>query len=510
MVGPAAALALIVLGSPSQVPLPDLAEAEPQVRDKIRQAYDTVVAQPQLATAWGTYGMILQAHECRRVAKLAYGRARRLDPGDVRWPYYRSILIQATDPASAIPLLREVLERSPNYAPAHVRLGMAYQAAGQADDAWDQYNRAVDLDATHITARLRRGQLALERGQIDRAVADLEAVLAVRPASTAALSSLAVAYQRRGHRELAAETAARIRHRHGEGFELEDPYVSEMVKESVSRTSFLLRAASLRQARRPAEALQELERGLALIPQDPQLNVMRAAIYLQQGRYEQALEAAEQARAVDEETRNLHRMRAGALIGLGRLDEAEEASQLALEADPDNPVVRRLRGELLLRRGRPEEAIEHFERAVRLAPDDTTLRFRLAGALTAVNRLEEALPHLDRIVSDRPQHAGAWGLLGSLQLRRDHHDEAISAFERALAAAVDPRMRSSIARSLALALVAAAADYAEAGRFPEAVGTMTEALRRAQEAHLPEETLEKYRRRLELYRSAKTSGAKEP
>ena len=441
-------------GAAVDVPLPDLTGSEPQVRAKIQQAHDAVEARPQSAETWGRYGMVLHAHDCRPQAQVAYETAARLDPKAFRWPYYLAMLAETTQPQLVAAMLETALDLEPNFAPARVRLGTAYERTDRPDEAWDQYNQAVALDPDNVTARLPRGQMALRRGSIDLAVADLEAVVAQYPSSAAALSTLAVAYQRNGQTGLARATAQRLGHRPRQTVELEDPHAIDLAREAISAQSFLDRARLMLKAGQLYEAQAHLRRGLAFAPDHATLKVALAVVLVRQGEYAAALETAREAQRANDGAEGVHRVLAAVLLRMGRAEEADRGSLLALAADPDDEQAHRIRARLVAQQGKLGEAITHLERAVQLAPDYTPSRLTLARLLANVSRFDEAHQHFQRIIASQPGHSAAWTELGAMQLRRQHNEDAIRAFQGALAVAPGPGQRSSAVRGLAQALVA--------------------------------------------------------
>ena len=70
------------------VPLVDMTEMEPQVKERLEETRAAVLANLDSALSWGRFGMVAHAHELWAEAAQAYQRAQELDPSDVRWPYY--------------------------------------------------------------------------------------------------------------------------------------------------------------------------------------------------------------------------------------------------------------------------------------------------------------------------------------------------------------------------------------------------------------------------------------
>src|SRR5262249_47459479 len=73
------------------VTLPDLSRVDPGVQAQVRGRYDTLNramsgSSTELASAYGQYGMVLQAAEYFDAAEPCYLNAQALAPNEMRWP----------------------------------------------------------------------------------------------------------------------------------------------------------------------------------------------------------------------------------------------------------------------------------------------------------------------------------------------------------------------------------------------------------------------------------------
>lgn len=93
-----------------------------------------------------------------------YGRALALRPGDAK--------------------------TAKNLRIAHTRRALAAIRLGEPDRALADLGRAIQLEPEHPTAYLRRGVLRLERGDVQGAIEDLEAVVRLAPDSREARAEL--------------------------------------------------------------------------------------------------------------------------------------------------------------------------------------------------------------------------------------------------------------------------------------------------------------------------------
>ena len=111
----------LVLGCGSDVPTIDPA-LHRGVRAVLEEARAAVVAAPRSAAAWGRYGMLLDAHDCRAEARTCYRRARALGSRDAAWCHLLAVGLEADDPEAAIALYREAVALEPRGPASRLRL----------------------------------------------------------------------------------------------------------------------------------------------------------------------------------------------------------------------------------------------------------------------------------------------------------------------------------------------------------------------------------------------------
>ncbi len=163
----------------------------------------------------------------------------------------------------------------------------------------------------------------------------------------------------------------------------------------------------------------------------------------------------------------------GVMLGSqGQLDEAIEHFQKALEIRPDYPEGHNNLGIALRRKGRLDEAIEHFKKAVKIAPTYADAYYNLGNALMQSGRLGEAIREYQKALDLAPRHLPAhlslaWLLATCTEASLRNGQKAVELAQQAeqLSGGISPEILDTLA-----------AAYAEAGRYPEAVETVRQAL----------------------------------
>lgn len=187
-----------------------------------------VVANPGDAAAWRAMGDVGRSGGASPLAVLARRRAARLDPDDVASVFLLALEHErAGRPAAAgeafkacvardpvcvealfnlangdalssdpprrergLALYRAAIRLRPDFTPAHVAYATAAHRAHRLAEAGAAARRALACDPANADAWLTLSNVDKGQGRVDRAVADLERVLAIDPARESAFSNL--------------------------------------------------------------------------------------------------------------------------------------------------------------------------------------------------------------------------------------------------------------------------------------------------------------------------------
>lgn len=135
--------------------------------------------------------------------------------------------------------------------------------------------------------------------------------------------------------------------------------------------------------------------------------------------------------------------RAAASLDAG--DDEAAARDLAAAADiePGNPVLLVNLAILDLRLDRPESALERLAVAERARPRDPALHAARGDALRSLGRSAEAIAAYESALAIQPSDAILWLALGNARTDLEQLDEAAEAFATAAATAVEPRLVAS-------------------------------------------------------------------
>lgn len=119
----------------------------------------------------------------------------------------------------------------------------------------------------------------------------------------------------------------------------------------------------------------------------------------------------------------------------GNIKEADEVIAQAEKRFPDDPTVFASLGELCISRGSYDEAVSHYDKALQLDPKNIGLKFSRGVALRQARRFKESSADFDAVEKESADYPGLALERGNLYEASGKTEEALKAYEVALAAA---------------------------------------------------------------------------
>lgn len=317
--------------------------------------------------------------------------------------------LEQEDFQTAAPLLESLLEEHPEEANLQFQLAFAYTRLGRSVEAVERYRKALELDATMAPARLNLALLLLDTDQPESAIAELEALLALRPDDPQAVRML-------GHAYLRAQQPAKA-----------VPYLDKAVAQDPQPQSRIELARALMDLKRWDAAAEQIA---VLAEADPALAAMRIELAERvelAGDVEKALglyqaHAAEQA---DPDAALLERI-GFLLLNLERGEEAIGPLERAVSKSA-TPANRAALAQAYSIAKKTEEALDQLYSANVAAPDDPQLALRYANALLAQQQYEKAGPQYLRVTKLDPDLPEGWNGLAFCFYQSENYPATLQA-----------------------------------------------------------------------------------
>jgi tetratricopeptide (TPR) repeat protein len=473
-------------------PLPDLSRVDAGVQAQVRGRYETLTRAlsdradaPELASAFGQYGMVLQAAEFYDVAEPCYLNAQKLEPDEVRWPYYLGGLYKSrgeTDKAEAA--YKQALALRPDDLATLVWLGRLHLDQGRPEAAEPLFVKANSLAPRTVAALAGLGRVAVAKRDYPQAVKYLEDALAIDPEAESLHAPLAAAYRGLGQLDKAQPHLRQWRNR---DLPVPDPLQQELDLLLESALSYELRGVRAFESRAWPQAVQFFRKGIELSHADTQLSrslhhKLGTALYLTgdiQGAREQFEEVVRHAPpgGLDEATSKAHYSLGVLLASRGDTQPAVQHLLAAVQYQPNYVEAHMAVADVLRRTGRGEASLSHYRDAIAINPRQNVARLGYAMALVQLRRYREARDWLDESVQlygDRPDLKVALARLLATSPDAGARDGA-----RALSIA--QQMFDAGEKSTALGETIAMA-LAEQGNFAQAIGIQRDVMASAQRA----------------------------
>jgi len=200
-------------------------------------------------------------------------------------------------------------------------------------------------------------------------------------------------------------------------------------------------------------------------PESWQANFSLGDAVQRKGRLDEAMSYFRKAEAIKPDEVAILCNIAIAVQAQGDNDAAEKYCRAVLDIEPDNGPANNNLGLMLAARGECDEAVEHLQRAATAAPNAAKARFNLGLALQTCGRFDEALTRFREALEREPNWPTARAAIA--WILATHPDPVVRRPQEAVALAEQAR-RLSRDQDAAIMDTAAAA-YAAAGRFEDAL-----------------------------------------
>ncbi len=184
------------------------------------------------------------------------------------------------------------------------------------------------------------------------------------------------------------------------------------------------------QAQRAVE-LAELNRRLAVAPDDAEALIQRGWVFNQQMKWPEAIADLVHLLRLRPDDTDACRLLGEAYQESGQLASALAAFSRLLERAPEDYQARFQRGLVALALSKPDLAEDDFRRVLAVEPDRDRASYRLAQALIGLGRPREALADLDTLISRDPNNDALYDLRGRVYEALGDHEQSRADREKA-------------------------------------------------------------------------------
>jgi tetratricopeptide (TPR) repeat protein len=296
-------------------------------------------------------------------------------------------------------------------------LATAYMKKRQYYESYIHYQKALNMDPDSPTLHLGLANLYLLRGKLDEAETEAKQVLVETPSMARAYWIIAAAEEKRGDYPVAVN------------------YYQKFLSLEPDRWEARLALGLLfhYQMKQSGLAEKELDKVVALAPEDGRAYAALGGIYLGRGRIESARKAVDQALKYDPENYQALIIRGQIYFQEGDDKRAENYFEKALRVNPGGVLAVYWSGVILFRKGDYQAAESHFRQSVNSVPRFRDAALNLGLVLEVLGRRSEALQQLKKVVQLHPDFALAHLGLGRIYFYAGEPEKALPYFRNALA-----------------------------------------------------------------------------
>ncbi|MCE9527011.1 MAG: tetratricopeptide repeat protein [Planctomycetales bacterium] len=255
---------------------------------------------------------------------------------------------------------------------------------------------------------------------LDAKFENFDAAVKADPKNVQALQGRAIIYSEKGENDKAIADLTQL---------LEADANNQMALEAISQV--------LNKLKKYDEALKHIEKIISLDPNQPKGYLLRASLYAMKEDEQKAL--ADLDKALELDPRNLLGllMRSQVHAAMKNYDKAKKDSDLLLRLVPDLPDAILLRSRLAASEKKFGLAIAEIKKLLHSDPKNEEYRLQMAMYLAADKRPRKAIEILDNVIADNEKNADALRSRGDALLSIGKHAEAIADYEKSLK--IDPK-----------------------------------------------------------------------
>jgi tetratricopeptide (TPR) repeat protein len=330
-------------------------------------------------------------------------------------------------------------------------LALQYHQNGHLDQAAQLYQKVLANDPQHADALHLLGVVALQQGDLGRAVEWIGKAIAVRPGVPLFHCNLAEAYRLLGQPDRAVgccRTALRLQPEY---------------PEAANNLGLALQAQG-----KWDEASDQFHAAIRMKPDYAMAHNNLGNAFRERGDKTQALAHFRQAVQIDANLAEAHTNLGQLLLEMHQLTQALEHCRAAVRLRPRFPEAHTNLGNVLREQGQLLEAKAAYAEALRLNPNLALTYNNMGQALQEENNLEEAIRWYQQGLELDPQSVRIHCNLASTLEEQENYEEASARYEIALGLDADH----------AEAHAGLASILREQGRLDDAAARYREALRR--------------------------------
>jgi tetratricopeptide (TPR) repeat protein len=286
------------------------------------------------------------------------------------------------DPDSAIREFKEGMSKDPSHKAIYQKSVMeVYVRQGKRAEAAEVNQQILKDNPNDSDARSLEASFLLDKGDVDRALAELQSVVTRTPDNPVARYNLGRAHAAKGEVE---------------------------------------------------QARQAFQKAIELKPDYIVARIALAQLLLASNAYEAALRASQDILKIDRQNKSAMLIESAALLGQKKFAESRALLNGMLARTPDSPDVNFQMGVVNLAEGKYKEATASFKRTYELNPTNSRGLMGMVETDMAENKPDEAISMLEAEAAKAPNRLDVQLALGNTEVRAGRYDVALTYYQHVL------------------------------------------------------------------------------
>lgn len=404
-------------------PTPDLSSAPSDLRERILAADAQAQTRGGALAGLTELSSLYHANGYLNIAILAYRGLAELDPTNARWPHlHASILAGFGDAAPAITLWQRATELDASYIPARLRLADLLLKDNQSAEAETVYRDVLERDRDNAWAQLGLARLELEAENWTDARRRLERIVQITNYSLG-YDLIVSLYERLGMTKEAEAIRGRAM-ASGAYRDPTDPWLDELMSDCYDSFRLALEAGAKARHGEVDTAKAWLERAITVSPHDVSAHFQLAGFLLEQRDVEGAATHYRRCTELDPQFADGWAQLSALQARLGNMTESQRLLEEGLKNCPDSPGLHRMQARRLRDNGQTGAAILAFRKAIKLRPNEPDPHLELGTTLLGMDRRAEGIAQVREALVWDPLNPTGLGIMAFNAIEQNNQAEA--------------------------------------------------------------------------------------
>jgi tetratricopeptide (TPR) repeat protein len=329
--------------------------------------------------------------------------------------------------------LNQTAERVPalDQSTVYFYRGLAYDYKGDYDRAIADHDQAIQLKPDLALAYSNRGLAYIHKGDYDRAIADYDQAIQLKPDLALAYNNRGGAYSQKGDLDRAIAD-------YDQAIQLKPDFAEAYMGRG---TTYVFKGDYDR-------AIADCDQAIQLKPDFAEAYMSRGAAYADKGDYDHAVANFDQAIRLQPDDAKAYYNRGRAYHIKGDTDHAIADYNQAIQLQPAYALAYNNRGGAYRDKGDYNRAIADWDQAIQLKPNLAEAYNNRGLAYADKGDLDRAIADYDQAIRIRPHDAAAHYNRGLAYIEKGEKEKAIADFNKFLELSNDPDLRQQAEEQL--------------------------------------------------------------